>query len=256
MSQNAYNAVMEEAVAGLVFGDTKDIATRKTPDNAIKFGRFVAKGTGDEEIIPFSSSGAVVEGISVRDVSHVEGYYPAEEPVGVLKLGRIWIESETAIGPDSSVYVCYAGRKQKQTITFDADLVTSNKINMTVDGVAMTEVDFTSDHSTTMTAICTQLLTDFPNKFSAVTKTGRIITATVYTNGVDVVIADVEVTAGATQAAAVVAETVTGITDEEAYGKIRADADSPTRAVVKASGIKVLRTVAAGKYAPCQINVF
>lgn len=47
-------------------------------------------------------------------------------------------------------------------LTFDAALVTSNTIDLDVNGVAMTQVAFNTDNNTTLDDIATQLTTDFP----------------------------------------------------------------------------------------------
>jgi hypothetical protein len=48
-------------------------------------------------------------------------------------------------------------KKNKITLVFSADLITGNKINMNVNGVAMAEVLFGTDHITTMNHIITHL---------------------------------------------------------------------------------------------------
>lgn len=48
------------------------------------------------------------------------------------------------------------------SIVFDGDLVTSNTIDMNVNGTALTQVTFDTDNATTLAAIATQLTTDFP----------------------------------------------------------------------------------------------
>lgn len=45
----------------------------------------------------------------------------------------------------------------KATITFDADLVTSNTVNGAINGVAISEVTFATDHDTTMDLLVTEL---------------------------------------------------------------------------------------------------
>lgn len=48
---------------------------------------------------------------------------------------------------------CRVPAKDNASLAFDADFVTSNKINGTVNGVAWTEVDFDTDHDTTAAAL-------------------------------------------------------------------------------------------------------
>lgn len=56
----------------------------------------------------------------------------------------------SAVGAEAGeVYRCRVFTKDNCSLLYDADFVTSNKINGTVNGVAWTEVDFTTDHDTT-----------------------------------------------------------------------------------------------------------
>jgi hypothetical protein len=83
-----------------------------------------------------------IAGLKVGTSSRVESKRTAQTdgiPYGLPVFGYS--------GNDKDVFLF---RKNKAVVTWDADFVTSNKINMTIDGVAITEVDFTTDHDTTM----------------------------------------------------------------------------------------------------------
>lgn len=103
-------------------------------------------------------------------------------------------------------------------ITFDADIVTSNTVNLKVNGVAMGQVTFSSNHATTMAAIATSIEAIANTDYVATVSAARVIKI-VNPDG-DVVIADIVVAAGSSQAAGVA--TYTG--DEAFLGIARLDA--------------------------------
>lgn len=98
------------------------------------------------------------------------------------------------------------GTKQVQTLTFDADLVTANSFTMTVDGVSIGAVPFNTDNNTTLDDIATAIAGQ-TNVFRAVRTNARTIEIT-SDSYEEIVLAGAIVTGGATQAGAVIAETV------------------------------------------------
>ncbi len=94
------------------------------------------------------------------------------------------------------------------TIVFDADFVTGNKINLKIDTVDMTEVDFDTDHDTTAQNLIDQILSDF-NQVSFVGNSTdfRSLTFTNKTDGQSITISDIVITGGATQPGATISET-------------------------------------------------
>ncbi len=105
-----------------------------------------------------------------------------------------------------------------ETLTFSAALVTSNTINLKVNGVAMTQITFATDNATTLAAIATQLVTDFPTVIAAAAATtSRIIAITPVGVNSSVVITNVVVAAGASQATGTVANVVAVTSDEQSY---------------------------------------
>ena len=108
----------------------------------------------------------------------------------------------TPISQNDSIIVDVTG----QSITFSAALVTSNTINLKINGVAMTEVDFDTDNDTTLEAIATQIVTDFGTVVDAAVRSGtRSILITPKVANSTVVISNVVVAAGASQATATIA---------------------------------------------------
>lgn len=92
------------------------------------------------------------------------------------------------------------------TITFDADLITGNTINATVNGDAITAVPFDTDHDTTIAALATALQATNGLVKAKVTA-ARQITCTGLIPGQTVTIVGPTVTGGASQAVASVATT-------------------------------------------------
>lgn len=103
------------------------------------------------------------------------------------------------IGVDNKVRLPAANQGK---LVFDADLVTSNTIDMDVNGVAITQVTFATDHDTTMGLIATELET-FDDVLSAVldpldTNNRTLIVTT--NDGEDLLIDSIVVAAGGSQA--------------------------------------------------------
>ena len=151
------------------------------------------------------------------------------------------------IVPADTVYVRYAGKAQVQTITFDADLITANKINLKIDGVSMTEITYATSHDATMAAIAAQIQAQFNSVATATCPGGgsRVITVTSIPD-TEIVISDVLVTEGASQATAAVAETVAMVLTSD-RGKFRKDADSTSAAALP--NAKYIVGASAGGYA-------
>lgn len=91
----------------------------------------------------------------------------------------------------------------KATITFSADLVTSNVVNGAVNGVAIAAVTFATDHAATMAAIAAAL-ESLPTVASA-SVSGRVITIIAADPEAILVLSGWLVTLGASQATATVA---------------------------------------------------
>lgn len=107
---------------------------------------------------------------------------------------------------------------QVQTLTFSADLVTDNVINMDIDGIAISPVTFTSDHDTTMAAIATAIQNHA--SISAASVIGgagsRVIQITAGTAGIPFVVTNILVTLGGSQATGAMATTTAnvGVTED------------------------------------------
>lgn len=233
MSQTVVNTYSDVAIKGQpadARDKNNDILTYNNPDEQIVYGRGVVKVPSDDDGVKLPD--AVDNdflGIAVRNMNSEFEYYEAKSAVPVGRRGRYYVEVEEAVTPGDDVYCRYAGKAQVQTITFDADLILNNNVDMDVDGVAMTTVPWNASHDQTMQDICTQLTTDFSQIATATCPGGgsRVITVTAASNGVDIAITNVLVSGGASQANATVAETVDAVSDDD-RGKFRTDVDSTT----------------------------
>lgn len=96
---------------------------------------------------------------------------PQQIAIGRRQANNATIEVLTAMGGQNytttingnAFTVGSTNTNQQSEITFSADFVASNVINMNINGDAMTPVVRTTDQATTMALLVTQLLTDFPD---------------------------------------------------------------------------------------------
>jgi hypothetical protein len=88
--------------------------------------------------------------------------------------------------------------KSKASLTFDADFVTGNTIDLNVNGVAISQVTFATSHAATFAAVIASI--DALTGISAVAGTGREILITVDNAASNITISDVVVAGGSSQA--------------------------------------------------------
>jgi len=137
-----------------------------------------------------------------------------------------------------------------QTIIFDADLVTSNVVDLDVNGVAMTSETFVDTNANLLTAIAAQIVTDFDEVVAAASDGTHTITVypTAGLNGT-VVITDVLVTLGSGQAVATVAPLTIANTDEGKFYDIYRDDVIDWATAHSTSGqVKLVRAIWASKW--------
>lgn len=103
------------------------------------------------------------------------------------------------------------------SLVFDAALVTSNTINFTVNGTAMTQVVFTTNNDNTLALIATQLTTQFPTLIAAAAASGTRTVAITPKDGVTITLATIVVAAGASQAGGVQTEKVSQVLQNYYY---------------------------------------
>ena len=154
----------------------------------------------------------------------------------------------------TGVHVRVDGRTQIQTITFDADFVTDNTIDLNIDGVAMTQESFDTDHETTIDNLAATIQSEFAQIATAVAdEVARTIVLTGANDGADFAVTGLTVAGGASQAAGTVAETQSSIADSEA-GTFLAAAESGN-SVEWTAGAKWTGRYADGSLAELNINM-
>jgi len=136
-------------------------------------------------------------------------------------------------------------------LDFAGALVTSNTIDMDVNGVAMTQVTFASDTATTMAAIATQLETDFASVITSAdvdSTDGTIINIVPVGSNSTVVITDIVIAAGASQTTATVADDLTQANEGEYYnidtsGYVNLFSNSATRSTTDTTTSDALEAI-------------
>lgn len=229
--QTSYSTNMVEGTAGLIAeagGAPRVInSLANYTDSAVEipFGRAVNL-TGDGLWCALASASGILAGVAIRDTAKEGNSYLYKDSVGVMSLGRIYVEVEEAVAVGDAVYYRHTGKNQVQTFVLDANLVTGNTLTVTVDGVSLSQA-FDTDHLTTITALAVQMV-GVPNVASAVVggASNRTITVT-SSDDIEVEIADELISGGASQAGIVITETVVMIPNTD-KGLFRNDSDSGT----------------------------
>lgn len=120
---------------------------------------------------------------------------------------------DKVVGSDNSVQL---PRKDKATIVFDADFVSSNKINLDINGTAIAEVDFDTDQATTMDALVSAIEahSDVYSANDPDSDSDNRTVVILASPGKNAIITNVAVTGGGSQAGS----TVTQATVDTFYG--------------------------------------
>ena len=101
-----------------------------------------------------------------------------------------------------------------ETITFSGALVTSNVINLKVNGTAMTPVTYATSDANTLGLIASQLVSQFPTLIASASAGTNSVKVTPVVNNGSVTITNIVVTLGAGQATGTVANNILAYTDE------------------------------------------
>lgn len=227
----------------------------------IKPGLCVAKISADENGIKLpSASSDQLLGVATRDTSEENTddssfTYAANSAVGVVFRGPIYVSVEENVTPDDDVFVRFESEPEVFTVTWDGDFVASNAINGSINGVAITEVDFDSDQSTTIAAVAAAIEALDSVTTATVTDT-REITVTGAVDAVDISTnATFTVTGGASQADETVAN-VSGPSVGTQTGIFRTDADTGAGATaVQLTNARFLTNGSAGGVALLDLNI-
>lgn len=114
----------------------------------------------------------------------------------IIEFGRALVRGNT---PSVSVKNIY---KSKASILFSADFVTSNTINLDVNGVSISEVVFTSSHNITFNNLIDSI--DALTGVTAVAGTGDEVIITIDNSLSNIKIDNLSITGGASQAANII----------------------------------------------------
>lgn len=250
MSQTS---VAEQAVAneGMKASSTGfDDVISRAGEGKVYFGRLVSLGTDKDKQAKHPAAAADITdltkklGVSIQShalESKDDGespHYADKDMVSIMRRGPVYVKPEQAIVPTDAVFVRFKGKKQVQTLVFDADLVTSNVVNGTVGGVAIAPVTFATSHLATMTALAAAIVAANPSKILSAVVGGsgnRTITVTSQIDQ-EADLAGFVVTLGASQAGAVSTETQAMVLESE-KGKFRKDADNDETASATAAAL-------------------
>jgi hypothetical protein len=241
------------AEGGLADSGYHDVLTYNNPVVEIPFGRGLFKILDDDDGVKLPDSDAPTRflGVAVRSLTSEVNVYPIKSAISGLAKGRIYVLVEEAVDADDPVYCRFGGKQQVQTITFSADFVALNKINMKINGEPIAEVTFDTDQATTMTALDAAITA--MEGVAGVTTLGDVVTIT-SEQDVTLEITEIAVTLGVSQATSVVAETVVGVPLAD-RGKFRKSADSATAMLIPSTKARWTTGAAAGTVAVLDVNL-
>jgi len=262
--QTVLNEYPVTGQAGLLADNAYSDMVSRAAEGGIAFGRLTVLGTDPDKQVMLPAASADVTtalknmGVSVLAQDYVlndtliEAGVVDKDAVDCLRKGRIYVKVEEAVTPLSTVYARFSALGQISVLTFDADFVTSNTVDLKVNGVSITQVPFNATHAQTIADVATQIQAD-ANVVSAVASAvPRTITIIAADSAVDIVITDIVVAAGATQAVGTFAESEAAKPATQC-GSFRASADNTTAAAVGSSA-KYLSSAAKDGYATLEVN--
>jgi hypothetical protein len=130
-----------------------------------------------------------------------------------IKNMAAYIESKSKLfgAMTNDINVTKSPQPHIQVITWDADFVTGNTIDLHVNGEAITQVTFATDHATTIAAVATNIQALTSVATAVADAVPRTITITGATNGIDIPVTQIVVAGGASQANSTVSDTQYGL---------------------------------------------
>jgi hypothetical protein len=261
-AQLSYDYDMTIGLEGQIATTVNRTVVSRLSEAIVPFGRVLSLGTDKDTQckLPSLSTDISVEnnvlGVSTStkakedDPTKDFAYYRAKDSVNILRKGQVYMKTESDIAPNDTVYVRYETQQQEQTLSFDIDFVADNKINAEINGVAISEVVFTSDQATTIGLLATEIALSPDVASATVTDTKEITIVSVLEK--EVVLTNVIVTEGATQPVATIVETVAGAFSTD-LGNIRGDLVASKTASV--TWLKCLQSAVAGQLALIEVNL-
>jgi len=140
MAQLAYTQDPAAALEGQIADSSRNTERISAKaEGAVPFGRFVTKGTNDDQCdLPDATaeiSGGVALGFAVEDTSIEQPDTPVgyadEATVQIMRRGRIWVLTEDAVAAGGDVYVRHGaggGGSDLGRCRSDADTATATKL--------------------------------------------------------------------------------------------------------------------------------
>jgi len=263
MTQTDYSEDQAIGLAGqLADSGRKDVISRSAEETIVPFGRMVVLGTDPDKQAklpslaaditdPLKVLGATLHSHAGEAIKGELSGYRNEDSMSILHQGRLYMEAEQPMTAESQVWVRFAGKKQEQTLDWDADFVSGNTIDGKVNGAAIASVPFNTDQATTLADVATAIQNAHHDVLSASATGARQITV-VSVSDKNVLLSDFTVTGGASQAVESIVETV-ALVPESDRGKIRADADNTTAELL--AGARILKSASAGGLAVLELNL-
>jgi len=242
MSQLSYSNEMELGVEGQKADLSNVDVLSRAAEGSVPVGRVVVIGT-DKDVqckLPTVSTDITAQGkalgVAMLDSRALNGQtsYANKEAVSVAHKGRVFVKPEEVMDPTSTPYVRFKGKKQVQTIVWDADFVASNTINGKVGGVAISQVTYATSHAATIAAVATAIAAANTKVLSA-TASSRTITV-VSDWDQELELSDWVVAAGSSQADETITQTQARVLTTD-VGKIRATVDNDEGSAATAAAL-------------------
>lgn len=224
MGQNSYTINTNPFSAGTI-GFTNDYTafSYANPNSALFGGLAVVQLTPDFQCDLPSSGNTKFIGAVIWDVNYpsatlptnpnsnfqTPSNYPVNSLVPVMSRGQLQVYCYSAVTTSSEVWVINAIRDQQQTLVFSADIIVGNSIAGTVNNVALTATPFNVTNAGTLTDLAAKIAA-VAGVLSAVSDGVHTITVTADDDTV-VTLTGFLVTGGASQATAVITQTVAAV---------------------------------------------
>lgn len=242
MVQTSYKFNHDRGKEGGIADAGQRLVLSYAAEGAIGFGRFATLGTDPDKQVKLPSQATDITGkggigFAVRQANN-EGNvtFADEDTVGVLAEGQIYVKVEENMTPLSDVYIRYAEVAQRSAVTFDAEFVTSNTIDLKINGVAITQVPFNTDSDTTLSDLATQIQANANVATATAVPASNTVNIVAASEAVDIEVTEIVVAGGASQANG----TFSVVSDSHPAtdaGQVRPDADNTSAAALSKARI-------------------
>lgn len=184
MSQTKYNTISYKALPGLIADSTikHDIfgASNIGEGGPIAFGSFVMKTSNAGFVSnPSSDDEEPIAGVVVRSLARQgNSLFDNEQALlllglntnavvlpfqlcDVMRRGSVWVRADKEMSVGDTLFIRHSTNGRVITITFSADFVASNTIDMDIAGSPLTQQTYASSHSATFGAVVNAIQSDF-----------------------------------------------------------------------------------------------